>query len=157
VPALFVSFDGKALDEKTPLHRSVQAMSRAGKRLFAAMGLETEGIINNIGLEQEMFLIPREAYFKRMDLQLTGRTVMGKDAPRGQEGSDHYMGPVNTAGPVINAMKEIQEECYKIGIPLITRHREVRASANSGRFPVPRTPRESRCTYVYPAWRREAP
>ena len=82
---------------------------------------------------------------------------MGKDAPRGQEGSDHYMGPVNTAGPVINAMKEIQEECYKIGIPLITRHREVRASANSGRFPVPRTPRESRCTYVYPAWRREAP
>jgi glutamine synthetase len=58
---------------------------------------------------------------------MTGRTVMGKDAPRGQEGSDHYMGPVNTAGPVLNAMAEIQEECYKIGIPLITRHREVRA------------------------------
>jgi hypothetical protein len=72
VPALFVSFDGKALDEKTPLHRSVQAMSRAGKRLFAAMGLETAGLVNNIGLEQEMFLIPREAYFKRLDLQVGG-------------------------------------------------------------------------------------
>jgi glutamine synthetase len=125
VPALFVSFNGDALDEKTPLHRSVQAMSKAGVRLFKSMGLETEGIVNNIGLEQEIFLVPREAYFKRTDLQLTGRTVMGKQAPRGQEGSDHYMGPINTAGPAMFAMKEIQDECYKIGIPLVTRHREV--------------------------------
>lgn len=100
-------------------------MSNAGVRLFKNMGVDISGIVNNIGLEQEIFLIPREAYFKRMDLQLTGRTVMGKQAPRGQEGSDHYMGPINTAGPVINCMKEIQDECYKIGIPLITRHREV--------------------------------
>eukprot|EP00240_Pyramimonas_obovata_P002432 CAMPEP_0118935940 /NCGR_PEP_ID=MMETSP1169-20130426/15916_1 /TAXON_ID=36882 /ORGANISM="Pyramimonas obovata, Strain CCMP722" /LENGTH=758 /DNA_ID=CAMNT_0006879023 /DNA_START=83 /DNA_END=2359 /DNA_ORIENTATION=- len=126
VPALFVSWKGDALDEKTPLHRACQAMSRAGSRMFKACGVDSvDGLVNNIGLEQELFLIPRECYFKRMDLQLTGRTVMGKMPPRGQEGSDHYMGPINTSGPAWNAMKEIQAECFKIGIPLITRHREV--------------------------------
>jgi len=125
VPACFVSWKGDALDEKTPLHRAVQSLSKAGTRMFAACGVKVDGLVNNIGLEQEMFLIPREAYFKRMDLQLAGRTVMGKNAPRGQEGSDHYMSAINTAGPALNAMKEMQAECFKIGIPLITRHREV--------------------------------
>eukprot|EP00238_Polyblepharides_amylifera_P006290 CAMPEP_0196579046 /NCGR_PEP_ID=MMETSP1081-20130531/16539_1 /TAXON_ID=36882 /ORGANISM="Pyramimonas amylifera, Strain CCMP720" /LENGTH=767 /DNA_ID=CAMNT_0041898483 /DNA_START=79 /DNA_END=2382 /DNA_ORIENTATION=+ len=125
IPACFCSFDGKALDEKIPLHRSVQCMSKASVRLFKNLGVTITGMVNNIGLEQELFLVPREAYFRRLDLQMAGRTVMGKLPPRGQEGSDHYMGPINTAGPAMNAMKEIQKECFKIGIPLVTRHREV--------------------------------
>merc|ERR1719446_996005 len=100
-------------------------MSKEGTRLLKHLGLETAGVINNIGLEQEIFLVPREAYYKRPDLQLTGRTVMGKEAPRGQEMSDHYMGPLSAVTPALACMAEIQEECYKIGIPLKTRHREV--------------------------------
>ena len=90
IPSCFVSFNGDALDEKTPLHRAVGAMSDAGVRLLSKLGIETTGLNSNLGLEQEIFLIPREAYFRRPDLQLTGRTVMGKDAPRGQEMCDHY-------------------------------------------------------------------
>ena len=125
IPACFVSFDGKALDEKTPLHRAHQAMSKEGARLFKHMGMEIKGMVNNIGLEQEVFFIPREAYERRMDLQFTGRTVLGKMPARGQEGCDHYMAPINVHGRVISCMKEIQEQCYKLGIPLKTRHREV--------------------------------
>jgi len=125
IPACFVAYTGEALDEKTPLLRSTEAMSKEGTRLLKHLGLETAGVINNIGLEQEIFLVPREAYYKRPDLQLTGRTVMGKEAPRGQEMSDHYMGPLSSATPALACMTEIQQECYKIGIPLKTRHREV--------------------------------
>ena len=125
LPSAFVSYYGHALDEKTPVHRSVQALSDQGKRLLGLMGHETEGLVANIGLEQEIFLIPRDAYHQRPDLQLTGRTIMGKDAPRGQEMCDHYMAPLNVNGPVIACMQEIQEECFKMGIPLKTRHREV--------------------------------
>ena len=82
-------------------------------------------MVNNIGLEQELFFIPREAYERRMDLQFTGRTVLGKMPARGQEGCDHYMAPINVHGPAMACMKEIQEQCYKLGIPLKTRHREV--------------------------------
>ena len=125
IPSCFVSFNGDALDEKTPLHRAVGAMSDAGVRLLSKLGIETTGLNSNLGLEQEIFLIPREAYFRRPDLQLTGRTVMGKDAPRGQEMCDHYMAALNETGPVKECMQEIQEECFKLGIPLKTRHREV--------------------------------
>lgn len=125
IPSAFVSYFGYALDEKTPLHRSVGAMSSATTRLLGLLGYKTSGVNANLGLEQELFLIPREAYFRRPDLQLTGRTVMGKDAPRGQEMSDHYMSALNEAGPVKECMQEIQDECFKLGIPLKTRHREV--------------------------------
>lgn len=125
LPSCFVSYHGHALDEKTPVHRSVQALSDQGTRLLGLLGHETEGIVANIGLEQEIFLIPREVYFRRPDLQITGRTVMGKDAPRGQEMCDHYMAPFNTLGPALAAMTEMQEECFRMGIPLRTRHREV--------------------------------
>jgi len=125
VPSCFVSNHGHALDEKTPLHRAVAAMSSAGTRLLGLLGHKTAGLNSNLGLEQELFLIPREAYFRRPDLQLTGRTVMGKDAPRGQEMCDHYMAALNEEGPVGECMKEIQDECFKLGIPLRTRHREV--------------------------------
>ena len=125
IPACFVSYDGKALDEKTPLHRAHQAMSKETARLFKHCGFEVKGAVNNIGLEQELFFVPREAYQRRMDLQFTGRTVMGKMPARGQELCDHYMSPINIEAEVYHCMKEIQEQCYKLGIPLKTRHREV--------------------------------
>ena len=72
-----------------------------------------------------MFLIPREEFYRRPDLQFTGRTIIGKNAPRGQEMCDHYMAPLSSATPALAAMQEMQEECWKLGIPLKTRHREV--------------------------------
>jgi glutamine synthetase len=126
IPSCFVSYNGDALDEKTPMHRATEAMSSQGKRLLKLMGYNPEGdLINNIGLEQEIFLTTRSAFYNRPDLQFTGRTVMGKDAARGQELSDHYMAPISRATGAFETMKQIQAECYKIGIPLKTRHREV--------------------------------
>jgi glutamine synthetase len=125
IPACLVSYYGHALDEKTPLLRSNDAMSREGTRLLKLLGYNVDGIVSNIGLEQEIFLIPREAYFRRPDLQLTGRTVIGKDAPRGQEMCDHYMAPPSLTAPALACMQEIQAQCFKLGIPLRTRHREV--------------------------------
>jgi len=123
IPTVFVSFYGKALDEKAPLLRSMEAVSKAGVRLLGLLGYNCKRVMPNIGLEQEFFLVPREAYYKRTDLQLSGRTVMGMDAPRGQELSDHYMAPLNPIA--LECMKEMQHEAFKMGIPLNTRHREV--------------------------------
>jgi len=123
VPCVFVSFYGDALDEKTPLLRSMDALSRETSRLCKNMGYEISGAQPNIGLEQEYFLIPRSAFYKRLDLQLTGRTIMGKDAPRGQEMCDHYMAPPNQIA--MECIREIQHECFMLGIPMRTRHREV--------------------------------
>lgn len=128
VPSALVSYYGYALDEKTPLLRANAALNKQGSRLLKHLGLDSAehgGLKTNIGLEQEIFLIPREAYYKRPDLQLTGRTIMGKDAPRDQEMCDHYMGPLSSATPALACMQEIQEECFAMGIPLKTRHREV--------------------------------
>lgn len=126
IPTVFVSFYGKALDEKTPLLRSMEAVSKAGTRLLGLLGLEAKTVKPMIGLEQEFFLIPREAYYKRPDLQLAGRTVMGAFPARGQELSDHYMAPLNSAA--LACMREMQHEAFKMGIPLNTRHREVRGA-----------------------------
>jgi glutamine synthetase len=125
IPACFISYHGHALDEKTPLIRSSEAMSREGTRLLKMLGYNVKGIQSNIGLEQEFFLIPREAYMKRPDLMLAGRTVIGKNSPRGQEMCDHYMAPFSLAQPAIDAVKDMQLEALKMGIPLRTRHREV--------------------------------
>ena len=127
VPACFVSYYGDALDEKTMLHRSSQALSREGTRLLGLLGLNVGSVSASIGLEQEFFLVPREQYYRRLDLQMTGRTVMGNSdntiCPRGQEMCDHYMAPINPHA--MDVMNEIMHECYLIGIPLRTRHREV--------------------------------
>ena len=126
IPSVFVSYYGAALDEKTPLLRANNALNREGSRLLSKLGLDvSSGIRTNIGLEQEIFLIPREAYYKRPDLQFTGRTIIGKDAPRGQEMCDHYMAPLSSSTPALACMQEIQDECWRMGIPLKTRHREV--------------------------------
>jgi glutamine synthetase len=126
IPSAFVSYYGHALDEKTPLLRANAALDKHGSRLLSLLGLDTSsGIQTNIGLEQEIFLVPRDAYYKRPDLQLTGRTIIGKDAPRGQEMCDHYMAPLSSATAALACMQEIQDECWRLGIPLKTRHREV--------------------------------
>lgn len=125
IPACLISFTGYALDEKTPLHRSGDALAKTGARLLDLMGYKIKSLDCMVGLEQEFFLVPREAYNKRVDLQLAGRTVMGKSAPRGQELCDHYMAPANVTGAPYACMKEIQETCFRLGIPLRTRHREV--------------------------------
>jgi len=126
IPSAFVSYYGAALDEKTPLLRSNSALDESGSKLFSLLGGDAStGVQANIGLEQEMFLIPREEYYRRPDLQLTGRTIMGKNAPRGQEMCDHYMAPLSSATSALACMQEIQDECWRMGIPLRTRHREV--------------------------------
>jgi len=123
IPTVFVAFTGEALDEKTPLLRSMQAVSREGVSLLGHLGHKCEKVFPNIGLEQEYFLVPRDAFFKRPDLQLTGRTIMGMSASRGQEMCDHYMAQPNEKA--LACVREIQHECFKLGIPLQTRHREV--------------------------------
>jgi len=126
IPSAFVSYYGAALDEKTPLLRSNSALDKHGSRLLSLLGGDaSSGVQANIGLEQEIFLIPREEYYRRPDLQLTGRTIMGKNAPRGQEMCDHYMAPLSSATSALACMQEIQDECWRMGIPLKTRHREV--------------------------------
>ena len=106
-----------------PRVANAEAVSSAGTRLLKLLGHEAKTVKPMIGLEQEFFLVPREAYYRRPDLQLSGRTVMGADPPRGQELSDHYMAPLNPVA--LACMKEMQHEAFKMGIPLNTRHREV--------------------------------
>ena len=83
IPAVLAAYSGVALDEKVPLHKAVQALSAEGVRLLGHLGVKTAGLVNHIGLEQELFLINRDAYNKRPDLQFTGRTVMGRFPARG--------------------------------------------------------------------------
>lgn len=126
IPSAFVSYYGAALDEKTPLLRANAALDKHASRLFTQLGIDaSSGVQTNIGLEQEMFLIPREEYYRRPDLQITGRTIMGKNAPRGQEMCDHYMAPLSSATQALACMQEMQDEAWRLGIPLKTRHREV--------------------------------
>ena len=125
IPSAFVSYYGAALDEKTPLLRSNEALNTEGCRLLNLMGYDPKSLVANIGLEQEIFLVPRDQYLRRPDLQMTGRTVIGKNAPRGQEMCDHYMAPLSTAQPALEAMQEMQAECWKMGIPLKVRSVDV--------------------------------
>jgi glutamine synthetase len=118
-----VSYHGDALDEKVMLLRAGQALNDQATRLLKLLGLDAGKVSASIGLEQEFFLIPRDAYYRRPDLQLTGRTVIGAEAPRGQELCDHYMAPINDVA--MACMNEMQAECFLLGIPLRTRHREV--------------------------------
>ena len=108
IPSAFVSYYGAALDEKTPLLRANAALDKEASRLFSQLGIDTSaGVQTNIGLEQEIFLVPREEYYRRPDLQIAGRTIMGKNAPRGQEMCDHYMAPLSSATAALACMQEI--------------------------------------------------
>lgn len=125
IPAAFATFHGHSIDEKIPLLRASNALNREGKRLMKNFGYDVPGVEARIGLEQEFFLVPRDAFHRRPDLMMTGRTVMGRDAPRGQEMCDHYYGAVSEAHPALACLQDLQKRCYDLGIPLKTRHREV--------------------------------
>jgi glutamine synthetase len=117
IPSVFVSYYGAALDEKTLL-RANAARDKHGCRLLKRLGHDvSSGIVTNIGVEQEIFLILREQYYRRPYLQLTGLTRIAKNAPRGQETCDRNIAPLSSATAALPCMQEIQDECWRIGIP----------------------------------------
>ena len=123
VPTAFCSFTGDTLDMKTPLLRSVQALTRAVERLMAKFGQKKEHVSVTLGAEQEYFLIDRAFYLKRPDLLQAGRTVFGAAPARHQQLDDHYYGSIRPR--VLKFMTEVEDRLWKLGIPAKTRHNEV--------------------------------
>ena len=124
IPTAFCSYSGEALDKKTPLLRSMQALSREAVRVLRLLGdSSVKRVITNVGPEQEYFLVDREMYLKRRDLIYAGRTLFGAKPPKGQELEDHYFGSIK---PRVQAyMEELNEELWKLGILAKTEHNEV--------------------------------
>ena len=123
IPTAFCSYTGEALDKKTPLLRSMEAISNEAKRVLKLFGLEVPRVITTVGAEQEYFLIKEEDYEKRQDLILTGRTLFGAPPCKGQELEEHYFGAIRPT--VNNFMKELDDALWKLGIPAKTKHNEV--------------------------------
>lgn len=124
IPTLFCSYTGEALDKKTPLLRSCDALSAAACRLMSLIGVEgVTKVSASVGAEQEYFLVDDKYYQERMDLKLTGRTLFGAMAPKGQELEDHYFGSIKRK--VAAFMKDLDNELWKYGIPSKTKHNEV--------------------------------
>ena len=123
IPTAFCSYNGDALDKKTPLLRSMEAINKQGVRLLRLFGRKTERLNVTVGSEQEYFLIDTSAYEKRKDLFYTGRTLFGARPPKGQELDDHYFGAIKPR--VVKYMKELDEELWKLGILAKTKHNEV--------------------------------
>ena len=124
IPTLFCSYTGEALDKKTPLLRSCDALSKAAVRLCHLIGLDDVTKVSPfVGAEQEYFLVDRRYYEKRLDLRLTGRTLFGAKPPKGQEMDDHYFGQIKRR--VAAFMDELDREAWKQGIPSKTKHNEV--------------------------------
>ncbi len=127
IPTAFCSYSGEALDKKTPLLRSMDAISREAVRILKLLGKEdVTNVLTTVGPEQEYFLIDREDYKKRKDLIFTGRTLLGAPSPKGQEMDDHYFG--NLKPRVAAYMHDLDEELWKLGIPAKTKHNEVAPS-----------------------------
>jgi len=126
LPTAFVSWTGEALDKKTPLLRSMDALSRQAVRILKLFGSKAQRVYTTCGPEQEYFLIDRQFYFNRPDLINAGRTLFGAKPPKGQEMEDHYFGSIPDR--VLAFMQEAERELYKIGVPLKTRHNEVAPS-----------------------------
>ena len=123
IPTLFCSYTGEALDKKTPLLRSCDALSKAACRLLPMLGVEgVTKVTASVGAEQEYFLVLDEHYQQRMDLKLTGRTLFGAMAPKGQELEDHYFGSLKRK--VSAFMKDLDSELWRYGIPSKTKHNE---------------------------------
>ena len=124
IPTAFCSYGGEALDKKTPLLRSMEALNRQALRVLRLFGnREVQRVVTNVGPEQEYFLVDREMYLKRRDLIYTGRTLFGAKPPKGQELEDHYFGAIK---PRVKAfMEELNEELWKLGIYAKTEHNEV--------------------------------
>ncbi|KAJ1921153.1 hypothetical protein H4219_000751 [Mycoemilia scoparia] len=125
IPSVFISYNGEALDEKTVLLRSNEALSRACTQLLAL--IEPQARVNHVyttlGTEQEFFLVDRSMYVLRPDLKITGRTLIGNLPPRHQQLEDHYFGKIPSR--VMRAMSDLELECARLGVPLKTRHNEV--------------------------------
>ena len=126
IPTAFVSWTGEALDTKTPLLRSMDALSRQAVRILKLFGSKAQRVYTTCGPEQEYFLIDRQFYFNRPDLINAGRTLFGAKPPKGQEMEDHYFGSIPDR--VLGFMQEVERELYKVGVPLKTRHNEVAPS-----------------------------
>ncbi len=124
IPTAFCSYSGEALDKKTPLLRSMQALDRQAVRVLRLFGnTDVKRVITTVGPEQEYFLIDASVYEKRPDLIYTGRTLFGAKPPKGQELEDHYFGTIKPR--VSEYMKELDEELWKLGILAKTKHNEV--------------------------------
>lgn len=123
IPTAFCSYNGEALDKKTPLLRSMEAINKSALRILKMFGSDATRVTANVGPEQEYFLVDREMYSKREDLILAGRTLYGAPAPKGQELEDHYFGTIKTR--VQAYMKDLDEQLWKLGIYAKTKHNEV--------------------------------
>ena len=123
IPTAFGSFTGDSLDKKIPLLKSIDALDRASRRALALFGEDESRVMASLGPEQEFFLIDQEFYYRRPDLMTCGRTVLGAKPPRGQELDDHYFGSIDQR--VLGFMQAVEEDLYRLGVPMKTRHNEV--------------------------------
>ena len=122
IPTAFCSYTGEALDKKTPLLRSMQAISDQACKVLHLFGKDVDRVVTTVGPEQEYFLIKKEDYEKRLDLVLCGRTLFGSAPSKGQELEEHYFGTIR---PIVSGfMKELDEELWKLGVPAKTKHNE---------------------------------
>ncbi|HNW28871.1 MAG TPA: glutamine synthetase III, partial [Spirochaetota bacterium] len=127
IPTAFISYHGEALDKKTPLLRSIRAVNDSALRVLKALGnRKSKKISSNLGPEQEYFCIDMDYFYKRQDLVLTGRTLLGAPPAKGQELEDQYFGSIRER--MQSFMHDVEEELYKLGIPAKTRHNEVAPS-----------------------------
>ena len=123
IPTVFIAYTGEALDYKTPLIRSVEALNKAAKEVCNYFNEDVHKVITYLGWEQEYFLVDEELYSARPDLSLTERTLLGHESAKNQQLDDHYFGAISSR--VQEFMKDLEVECYKLGIPVKTRHNEV--------------------------------
>ena len=124
IPTAFCSYTGEALDKKTPLLKSMEAVDEQALRILRLFGNTTsKRVIPSVGAEQEYFLVDREKYLQRKDLIYAGRTLFGAMPPKGQELEDHYFGAIRER--VAAYMKEVNEELWRLGVPAKTQHNEV--------------------------------
>ncbi|HOF77534.1 MAG: glutamine synthetase III [Smithellaceae bacterium] len=127
IPTVFISYTGQALDKKTPLLRSIRALNKSATAMLKLLGAKNvKKVYSNLGPEQEYFLIDMDYYYKRQDLVLSGRTVVGAPPAKGQELEDQYFGSIKER--VSSFMHDAEEELFKLGIPAKTRHNEVAPS-----------------------------
>ena len=123
IPTVFCSYTGEVLDKKTPLLRSMEAISTEAVKILKLFGDDSKWVITTVGPEQEYFLINKSDFVKRRDLIFTGRTLFGARAPKGQEMDDHYYGAIKTR--VAEFMRDLDKELWKLGVSAKTRHNEV--------------------------------
>jgi glutamine synthetase len=123
IPSVFLSYHGEALDKKTPLLRSIDALSRAAVRLLGLLGVRTARVMPQVGCEQEYFLVERGLYELRPDLMVCGRTLLGARPAKGQQMEDHYFGSIPQR--MLAFMQDAEMELIKLGVPVKTRHNEV--------------------------------